>query len=279
VTNWTSRWWVQLAQQVLIAVLTTAVIGLLFAPARSILDRLTWFGSFLVTVFCVLSAVVLVTTLLWNPSLPWRLLDIYRSNRIRFLSQAVLTLLVLSTAVGVFVLLLSESLPSSEAARLFPTVCRDDPCFIRRYSANGFAYYLFHEAPTDGGPENGWAELTLRSHGDTLAENAGWVLFLSPGTDLSRFQEWRFLIRGRTGGERVGVKAKDSRGREMEVILQGSYLRDDGRVTTRWQEVVIPFADFGEVDRSVIENFSVFSTGLLAGREEQTVHLGQFSLR
>ncbi len=166
-----------------------------------------------------------------------------------------------------------------EVYKLFPQAKQYGPAVIRTYATNGISLYSFHDESPPFGPQNGYAKITFHVYGN-VAQNAGWVVFLQRGVDISRFKELRFLIRGEKGNENIGIKAKDARGVEIELVLDGTYLRHQGLSTT-WQEAdaVVPLAHFGNVDFGLFENFSFFTTGVLAGPRPQTFYVGQFELR
>jgi hypothetical protein len=169
-------------------------------------------------------------------------------------------------------------LPSREAAKLFPQAADLGPTFIRPYATNGSVHYVFCQEAAPFGPENGYAKITFRLYGCTAEENGGWVIYLVRGADLSRYRQLGFLVRGEQGGEKIGIKAKDARGVEVLLLLDDTYLRK-GQISTSWQEATVPLDHFGNVDLSLMDNFSIFTTGFFMGTRPQTVYLGQFELR
>ena len=164
--------------------------------------------------------------------------------------------------------------------KLFPQARRYGPATIRTYAANGMSRYSFHDESPSFAPRNGYGKVTFHVYGNSVTQNAGWVIFFQRGENISGFSELRFLIRGEEGDERIGIKAKDAKGVEIELILDDRYLRRDGLSTT-WQnaEAVVPLAHFGNVDFRLFENFSFFTTGELGGPRPQTFYVGDFELR
>ena len=159
---------------------------------------------------------------------------------------------------------------------LFPQAGLLGPTAFETYGNNGLATFTITPERASGGPD-GFAQLRLQTYGDSIKENAGWVISLPKGLDLSQFKGWRFWIKGETGREQIDVKAKDGHGHEIPVTLE-RYLRH-GTIETGWQHVSIPFDHFGPpeaIDFGFMANFSLFITGETAKREEQVVYVGGF---
>ncbi len=170
-----------------------------------------------------------------------------------------------------------QSSSSYEAQRLFPQAADIGPVLIRTHASNGEAYYSFFEDTPLFGP-NSYVRITLRNYGTTEEQSSGWVYFFLRGADLGRYKALRFLIRGETGSEKIGITAKDSRGIEMGLILNdGPYLTNKS-LTTEWQEATIPFTHFGNVDFSLVDNFGFFTRGDIAQTIPQTFYVGGFRL-
>lgn len=219
---------------------------------------------------------------LWAPAQLNRLSQYFHRRRTSFFLRTLFTFAIMAS-LG---LMLAREFfeqgggETPEVYKLCPQAKQYGPAVIRTYATNGISLYSFHDESPPFGPQNGYAKITFHVYGNTVAQNAGWVIFLQRGVDIGRFDELRFLIRGEKGNEKIGIKAKDARGVEIELVLDGTYLRHQGLSTT-WQEAdaVVPLAHFGNVDFGLFENFSFFTTGVLAGPRPQTFYVGQFELR
>lgn len=113
--------------------------------------------------------------------------------------------------------------PSEDVAVVCPQCARLGTCGVFTYANNGEADYSVDPAGDPGGPR-GHARITLQAYLPDVTHNAGWVIFLPPGVDLSEHKQLRFSIRGEKGGERIGVKAKDAHGVEVPVLVNDRYI-------------------------------------------------------
>lgn len=199
-------------------------------------------------------------------------------------SRALLSLALLGSLIAPIALVAtitplfpSQSSSSYEAQKLFPQAADIGPVLIRTHASNGEAYYSFFEDTPLFGP-NSYVKITLKNYGTTEKQSSGWVYFFLRGADLSRYKAIRFLIRGETGSEKIGITAKDARGIELGLILDdGPYLTTKS-LTTEWQEATIPFTHFGNVDFSLVDNFGFFTRGDIAQTIPQTFYVGGFRL-
>jgi len=108
-------------------------------------------------------------------------------------------------------------------AKLFPQTDELGPVFIRTFATNGSATFQFYDDAPIYGP-NGYVDVQLRAFGSTVDYNSGWVIFFLRGVDFSDKKQLRFFIRGASGAEQIGLKAKDVLGREVAILLsKGSY--------------------------------------------------------
>lgn len=215
---------------------------------------------------------------LWNLGLLSKLRRSYYEEHYLFFLKLICSLTIQILFVFGLLLVFSQvGFRSQEAKILFPQAVRLGPTLIRTYAANGEVHYSFHEETPLYGPE-GYAKITFKTYGRTVEQNCGWVLFLLRGVHIGNYGQLRFIIRGERGNEKVGIKAKDARGIEISLMLDEHYLRE-GKITTDWQQAIVPFEDFGNVDFSLMDNFSIFSNGLMAGTRPQTIYVGEFQLR
>ena len=247
-------------------------------------ESVPWLLIRVVPVLFIFIILLLVITWFWIPSLYVRfskfLRFFYASNLLRFLFSLVIAGILASS---IFLAMGDIRIDTGDATRLykvFPQAEKYGPSSIEIYATNGSIEYDYHSESPAFGPEEGYFEINFRLWGDSEAHNAGWIIFLLNGVDISRFSELRFLLRGESGQEKIGIKAKDAHGVEVQLILDEHCLRNENLSMT-WQqaEVVVPLSYFGNVDFGFFENFSLFTTGPLVGTRPQTIYVGQFELR
>jgi hypothetical protein len=215
---------------------------------------------------------------LWNPQLFPYFLNNCKINRLQFFLKAIFSaIIIIPFAFLLTFYMFEDRLPSFEAEKIFPQAAALGPTFIRTYATNGVVHQSFLDQAASFGPRDGCARITFKLFGSTLEQNGGWVLYLFRGVDLRQYRELRFLVRGEDGKEKIGIKAKDASGIEVQLSLEGSYLRS-GEITSNWQEAIVPLSHFGNVDFSFMENFSIFTTGVMAGTRPQTIYVGEFNL-
>lgn len=284
------RWW-----DYFFTVLTSLTIDLLkWTPAALVaiftfvnsnyqfatLQQISWFVVCL-TYTSTIAAVLIIARIL-RLNILTRLRRLYKGTGIRYTVLLSLKLIgslatPIAFVVAITPLISSKSPTSYDAQKLFPQAADMGPVFIRTYASNGEAYYAFFGETPPLGPD-GYVSITLRNYGTTGEHNSGWVFFFLRGADLSRYKEMRFLIRGETGLEKIGIRAKDARGIEVSLILDaGTYLRTQ-TLTTQWQEVTIPFTHFGNVDFGLVDNFSFYTRGDMSRTVPQTFYVGGFRL-
>lgn len=213
---------------------------------------------------------------LWNPRLVSDFHETYNKRRTLFLIRLTCSLCIPLIFVIVLLLVFSPG-GSYEVSNLFPQAHKMGPALIRTYATNGEVNYSFHKETPPNGPD-GYARITFKTNGKTAEDNCGWVFYLLKGIDFSNYKQLRFLIRGEHGDEVVGLKAKDAKGREVAVMLDQHYLRD-GSITANWQQAIVPLDHFGDVDFSLMENFSIFYNGLMAATRPQVIYVGEFQLK
>jgi hypothetical protein len=151
------------------------------------------------------------------------------------------------------------------------------PVVVHNYATNGQTEFLLQEQ-SDGrsGPAR-FGQIRFQAWGNTVEFNCGWVVYFPKGLDLSACTRLRFKIRGERGDEKVIVKAKDANGRERARELAGvRFLPREGRITTEWQDAIVPFEEFGDVRFNRIDNVSLASNGQLNGISPQNIRVGEF---
>ncbi len=95
---------------------------------------------------------------------------------------------------------------------------------------------------------SGWARRSTVS-----APGAGHYIDMNSG-DAGDSMALAFYIRGAVGGESIHIGMKDTAQREIKLALD-TWLPAGG-LTTHWTRVVIPFADFIDVNQASLENLS-----------------------
>lgn len=276
---------VHYAREIVIATIAGILTAVIIWTARSVLGEIFQylFGhkarSTQIALLLIISTPMFLW--LWRPSL----LETFRpfvSWRWYWACLTRLALTVCVVVLGGLTLLLGIDQSwreTEEVYKLFPQARQYNPAVIRTYATNGSSSYSFYDEKSRCGP-NGFAKITFRVNRGTEADNAGWVIFLLRGEDISKFSQLNFCIRGDEGGEKVGVKAKDAAGAEVAINLTADdkYLRGVG-LSKEWEIVTIPLKRFGEVDFGLFENLSLFSTGAMAGAGPQVFYVGEFELK
>lgn len=217
---------------------------------------------------------------LWNLRILTRFRQYYlKEPRLFFVTLICTFLTLLLLMLVILLIFLNSQLPTSQEAEiLFPQAAKLGPTLVRTYVTNAEIHYSFYEETPLFGPD-GYAKITFKNYGRTVDYNSGWVLFLPRGSDISKYKQLRFLIRGENGDEKIGIKAKDARGTEVALALEESHYLPEGRISTNWQEVTVPLEDFANVDFGLMDNFSLYSNGQMAGTRPQTIYVGGFQLR
>lgn len=229
-------------------------------------------------IYILVIVVITAVGLIWQINFLNNFLCSFRkNNKSQFFMQLTLSFIIIAILTVLLLWLFSyDKFDTREAEIIFPQAAKLGPTFIRTYASNGEAYYSFYDETPLNGP-NGYVEITLQTYERTIKNNAGWIIFLLRGSDISGYKQLRFLIRGKHGDEIIGIKAKDAKGREAYLMLDNHYLRE-GNITTDWQEVSIPIKDFGGVRFDLIDNFSFFVDGNMAETRSQTILVGGFRL-
>lgn len=236
--------------------------------------ELPWPETLFVTGATAVAALLLPW--IWGIDLAGALRRKYQEERSGFYLRFGATLVIVISVSFMIVKVMSPEFPVDETVALFPQTANFGPTIIQTYATNGKINYTFHDETPFFGPR-GYAEITMRVYGQSNEENCGWVIYLLRGIDVSAYRELRFMLRGNQGNELIGVKAKDVRGTEIAIPLTGDYLRE-GRVAASWQQVTVPLDHFGDVDFSVLDNFSIFATGTMIGTRPQVIDVGGFEL-
>jgi hypothetical protein len=224
-----------------------------------------------------ISANIVIFAIIWFSKVHFfsEVIKIYKERQFLFIVRLFGVIFVQILFILIILLAFHED-RSPEAKTLFPQGEKYGPLLIRTYAANGKVNYSFSEETPLFGPK-GYAKIRLKTYGKSEEQNCGWVLFLLKGVDLTRYKQLRFKIRGEKGNEAIGVKAKDARGIEVSLLLENYYL-SKSKITTDWQQVTIPLDHFGRVDFGLMDNFSIFTNGRIAGTRPQTIYIGEFEL-
>lgn len=213
-------------------------------------------------------------TAVWNPGLLHQMRRIQTDNNFGFTARVAITVVLGLMPLLVAWLLAPASLPNGDARVLFPQERELRPLSFANYATNGKASYDVYRK-SDGIAE-AYAEIRFQVYRPGIDANCGWVVYLAKGFDLSAYRSLRFLIRGQRGNERLIVKAKDANGHEEALELNREHLLDgSGKITAVWQEAVVPFDHFGNVDFSRMENVSLAWNGSLSGLAPQTIRVAR----
>jgi hypothetical protein len=259
----------------LVAILVSLFGFIWKKPFSATLDNPYVLGAI---VYAAAVVIAILIALIWHS-------EVYPSLRRLYLEKRRVLVLKLSSSmvvpiplIVVLVFLVSpEWSKNNDAEKLFPQAAVLGPVRMSSYATNGEVSYSFRDEAPQFGP-NGFVTITFRTYGTTMDNNCGLVLFLLRGSDLREFKQLRFYIRGESGAERIGIKAKDANGVEVPLMLdQGPYLTE-GTISTHWQEASVPFSHFGNVDFGLMDNFSFFTRGDLAKTIPQTIYVGGFRL-
>jgi hypothetical protein len=251
--------------------------ALLFSGRLAVLlmYRPVWLLLKFIAILAATAVGMSIIALLWGGALAHKDL----SERQKIAASALVAVLLSLLAVK----LIAEGFyvhTSQEVAILCKQCAQLGPCAVSVYANNGAISY--NVTPTREpckqrepcGPV-GYARITLQTYMPDEEHAAGWIIFLPPGHDLSRWKQLRFWVRGAKGGEKVGVKMKDSRGTEVPVPSLGDYVVKTHGIANLWQEVSIPLDAFPRVDFGLMDNLSFFVNGRTAGTAEpQTIFIG-----
>src|SRR3954466_8482533 len=238
----------------------------------------------LVKLVVITSVVMALMAVLWQPSR--KMTGEVRKHRVVHLSLKLLASFSLSLLLSMLAIgLVSDSFywlggtdPTEGVAVVCPQCAQLGTCAIRTYGNNGEAHYSIDAKGEPGGPR-GHAKITLQAYRPDEEHGAGWVIFLPRGSDLGSFSQLRFWIRGEKGGEQIGVKVKDAQRVEVPVVLNSRYILGGTGITAKWSEASIPLQDFPLVKFELMDNFSIYVNGKLAGTEPQTIYVGGFEWR
>jgi hypothetical protein len=256
-----------------------------FEKIRNVISRLwellhfirsVWSLYVFLEVFAVMLVTVGVVFGLWWPEVAGPMGTLVQRSKAKGAAKISGSIgLVAAVAFGVLVLLSHYS--SNDDVDVLVRTTSLGPMSISVYGNNGHVDYTTYRETDKGGPE-GYAKITFQNWGSTADYNCGWILFLIRGTDLTRFTELRFLVRGEAGDEQIGVKAKDAHGTEVALRLDHHYLWER-RITTAWQQAIIPLVNFGNVDRNLMDNVSLFANGTMVETRPQTIYIGGIEFR
>lgn len=210
-----------------------------------------------------------IFVLLWN-------------RKLRFWITPLLFFIILIPVVFAFLMVFWSGgiqVQNRETEILFPEAATLGGINIQTYGTNATVKYLLSEETLLDGPD-GYAQITLKPH--SLDHNCGWIISFSlEGIDIYRkkYKQLRFQIKGENGDEKIGVKAKDAYGKEIAINLEDDHYLRTGKISTKWQQVSIPFEHFGKVDFSFMANFSLFTDGNMTKTIPQTIYVGGFELK
>lgn len=163
---------------------------------------------------------------------------------------------------------------SAEIGYIFPQVSEVPFCGIGTYATEGKIKSKFHKDTLDG--RKYYTEITFQNFCNSTDCNSGWMICPLRGYDASRFTHLSFWVQGVKGGEKFGVKIKDTRGTEVKVEVM-EYI-EGKQISTHWQKVIIPVEHFLNVDMSMLNVISLYSNGKLSYKDSETIYVTDFKL-
>lgn len=142
------------------------------------------------------------------------------------------------------------------------------------YAANGEARgRAICDKMLDG--RSTYLQVELQAYQSSAGSNSGVILILR-GFDVRNFATLSFWVKGEHGGERFGLKMKNSMGQET-LVQVADYLSGSG-VDTRWKQVFTPVSDFLGVHYLPLDSITIFSAGDVAGVKPQKFYITEIRL-
>lgn len=163
---------------------------------------------------------------------------------------------------------------SAELEYIFPQVSEVPFSGTETYATDGKIKSKFHKDSLDG--REYYTEITFQNFCNSTDCNSGWMIRPLRGYDASRFTYLSFWVQGAKGGEKFGVKIKDTRGTEVKVEVM-EYI-EGKKIGTRWQKIIIPLEHFLNVDMSTLNVISLYSDGKLSYKDSETIYVTDFVL-
>ncbi|HLB71673.1 MAG: hypothetical protein OIN88_00205 [Candidatus Methanoperedens sp.] len=163
---------------------------------------------------------------------------------------------------------------SEELEHVFPQVSKMPFIGTETYNTNGNAKSQFHNDTLDG--RKYYFEIKFHNYRNSSDSDSGWMIFPLWGYDANKYDYLSFWVKGTNGGEKFGIKLKDTSGREVKVEAM-KYI-EGNKVDTRWKQVIIPLEHFLEVDKSSIDVITLYSDGELSFNYPETIYVTEFEL-
>ena len=277
------RWWAAVA-------VAAAAIVTFFDQIKKIVKAITavsgaavevwsrWGTRQFVVVLGILALTVGVLACIWWSQLIPSLRTMWNVSRRELAVRGGISATLLAVIAGVVTVVLLHDAQPGLLTSLLSQAGALNAIAIRTYGNNGtVSYDIVSESGRIGPPS--FARITFKPYGNRIDHNCGWIIMFQPGTNLSRFQELRFFVRGSSGDEKIGVKAKDAHGNEVPISLNDPRHIAAGKITSTWQEAIIPLDRFGNVDLAFFENLSLYVSGDMVGPGPQTIDVGAFEFR
>lgn len=163
---------------------------------------------------------------------------------------------------------------NKELISIFPQLNNTPFVGVQTYATNGKISSKFYKDEFFNGLAN--YEITFKNYCPSLDCNCGWMIGPLSGFDASNYSHLSFQVMGKKGGEKFGVKLKDTKGCESKINVTEMGLE----ITTNWQNVEIPLDHFVyifDVDISKLNIISIFSDGsLYSGKDQETIYVRGF---
>lgn len=103
---------------------------------------------------------------------------------------------------------------------------------------------------------------------------------LQPFFDAGKAHYLDLSIKGKNGGESIGLSLKDIRGNEVPLDEQIGIYCKSGKIQTTWQRCQIPLSKFKNVDMEKIESLCFYTDrSILDSSDPQLIFLSELTFR
>lgn len=181
----------------------------------------------------------------------------------------------LLAVVGFFLPNHLDYIIDEELKYIAPQLAEIPLTYTTTYATNGRVTSEFHDDTVLEGREY-YTKIVFQNFFPEQDSNSGWVISRLKGYNASKFEYISFWVKGENGGEKFGIKMKDTRGTETKVIVMEYVGEKD--VTKNWQRVIIPLNKFRQVDRSSLDCISVYTNGNLSGIDPIAIYVTDLKL-
>lgn len=199
-----------------------------------------------------------------------------RLNSWKWRLAALGSLGLLLTASFVFVTAVrAERSRDEHYACLFPEMSLSHTIIIDSYAVNGSRRHILETKGEAGGPDC-YVKVTLEPFRSRLDHQAGFVMAFRFPISVARFEKLSFMVRGKEGKEKIGIKLGDVGGSEVEQPVDKKYLNSVDHLSKNWQQITIPLSDL-KVDHRAIKRIVLFTRGNWSCDIDQNAEVGGIS--